>query len=159
MKIHLPYFAEKTRLMVGDETVEVKAYQIILWVSVTVQDVLEWDARTPKFPAILDTGHNHNFSISERHLLKWAGIQPSLLHEQGRLRETNTNVPLRAGSIWLHGREAWRLNMDEGIAVSLDGPRLPLIGLRALTRNKLRTTIYGDKRRAIVRTPTWIWPF
>ena len=31
----------------------------------------------PRFPAILDTGHNHNFSIRHQHLVNWASIDPA----------------------------------------------------------------------------------
>jgi len=87
MKLHLSYSAEKTHVTVGNETVEVKPYQVVLWVSVSLRDMLVWDPRTARFPALLDPGNNHNFSITEEQLVKWAGIQPNLLEEQGSCKK------------------------------------------------------------------------
>jgi hypothetical protein len=56
----LPYFKVSTTVTVRGATVRIKPYQIIVWVSISPVD-LEWDPRTPVFPAILDTGNNHNF--------------------------------------------------------------------------------------------------
>ena len=39
----------------------------------------DWDARSPIFPALLDTGNNHNFSIQQSQITRWAGIQPQYL--------------------------------------------------------------------------------
>ena len=54
----------------------VKPYQIVVVVSVNLQALMEWDPHMPGFPAILDTGNNHNLSISRRHLLRWAASGP-----------------------------------------------------------------------------------
>jgi hypothetical protein len=161
MKLHLSYSAEKTHVTVGNETVEVKPYQVVLWVSVSLRDMLVWDPRTARFPALLDPGNNHNFSITEEQLVKWAGIQPNLLEEQRKLQERGTKVPLRAAALWLHAQEPFRLTMAEGIAVyPQHGPRLPLLGLRALTQNKLRALFFGDRKQVVIRTPSkWYWPF
>ena len=161
MKLQLSYSGTKTHLTFGNDTVEVKPYQVVLWVSISVRDLLAWDARIPRFPALLDPGNNHNFSITEEQLVKWAGIQPELLEEQRKLQEKGTKVPVRAAALWLHAKEPFRLTMAEGIAVyPTNGPRLPLLGLRALTQNKLRALFYADQMRVIIRTaPNWYWPF
>src|SRR5436309_2488755 len=67
--------------------VVVRPYQIVVWVSLSAGDALEPDAR--RFPAILDTGHNHNFSIQESQLLTWAGLSPELLQRRGRFWSTD----------------------------------------------------------------------
>jgi hypothetical protein len=149
MKLHVSYSAQKQRLAVGEETVEIKPYQVVVWVGISARDLLEWDPRTPKFPALLDPGNNHNFSIKEEHLLRWAGIQPKLLEEQRWLQDKGTKVPLRAAALWLHAEAPFRLTMAEGIAVYPEhGPRLPLLGLRALTQNKLRAIFAGIRERS-----------
>ena len=57
---------------IAGELVTIRPFQIVVWVTLSVRDELEKDA--PRFPAILDTGHNHNFSIQGSHLLRWAGM-------------------------------------------------------------------------------------
>jgi hypothetical protein len=162
VKLQLRYYDEKTKVTIRNEVVEVKAFQIIVWISVSLQDIQEWDPRTPRFPAILDTGNNHNFAITEEHLVKWAGIQAASLFEKKKMREREKKVPLRSAGLWLHtDRDPFILTTDEGIAVyDGDWPRLPTLGLRALTNNNLQTFIYGNTMRVLIRTPPkWYWPF
>jgi hypothetical protein len=151
-----------TRIALPNEVVEVKAFQIIVWVSVSLDASLQWDARTPKFPAILDCGNNHNFAITESHLLTWGGMHAASIPELGMIREQQQRVRLRGAGLWLHtDGEPYLLRVDEGIAVHTgDWPRLPILGLRALTNSKLQTLIYGDTKQVIIRTrPKWYWPF
>ena len=162
MKLHLPYFSEKTKVKVHNEVVEVKAFQIIVWVSVASDATAAWDARVPRLPAILDIGNNHNFAITDAHLLKWAGIHAASLIQLKSMRERGKKVPLVDAGLWLHtDGEPFKIRIHEGIAVyDGDWPRLPILGLRALTENKLQIFIYGDTKRVIIRTPPkWYWPF
>jgi hypothetical protein len=69
----LPFFDHETTAIVPTGNVIVRPFQIVVWVSITPQHVIEYDAATPRVPAVLDTGNNHNFSLREEHLLKWAG--------------------------------------------------------------------------------------
>lgn len=95
------------------------------------------------FPAVLDTGHSHNFSISESLLRAWTGLSlPSA-------RTTQVNgipVPLALADIEVEGH---RLRLPDGIAVFPKGhpgiTRLPLVGLRALVQNRLKVLIEGDE--------------
>src|SRR5687767_3777896 len=75
VKLTLRYATEKTTAHFQSESVEVKAYQIIVWVSLTTVKTVRLGPQAPKFPAILDIGNNHNFGLSEEHLLKWAKVQ------------------------------------------------------------------------------------
>ena len=70
MKIldRLPYSADATFVAAPGASVRVKLYQFILVVSIGLQTLREWDPRIPGFPAILDTGNNHNLSIHWRFL-------------------------------------------------------------------------------------------
>jgi len=72
----LPYFSDPTSVRAPGESVRVKPYQIIVYVSVSLPALLDWDPHTPSFPAILDTGNNHNLSIRKGQLRLWAGLQP-----------------------------------------------------------------------------------
>ena len=101
MKLHLPYFSEKTRVKACNEVLEVKAYQIIVWVSVASDATAAWDSRIPRFPAILDIGNNHNFAITDTHLLKWAGIHAASLVELKTAKEERKSRCCRA-ALWLH---------------------------------------------------------
>lgn len=162
MKLHLTYSVEKTSVKVEGEAVEIKPFQIIVSVSVSIPGDSEWDPRTPKLPTILDVGNNHNFSLTEEHLVRWAGLQPTSLDLVKTMRESGKRVPLRSAGLWLHfDEEPFNLDVNEGIAVyDGDWPRLPILGLRALTNSKLQTFIYGDTKQVLIRTPPpWYWPF
>jgi len=83
----LPYFDQETTVAIPTGEAAIRAFQIIVWVSVTPEDVLDLDKPTPRFPAVLDTGNNHNFSLREEHLLSWAGASP-----RGHLRLGQVSV-------------------------------------------------------------------
>jgi len=149
----LPYYDETTFLTVGETPVEVRRYQIVVWVSLTGQ----------LFPAILDIGHSHNFTISQRQLKRFAGVDS--LPVIGHAEVNRQLLPQVEADVWLHGnRKGTRepiekrvlLKMDEGITLYPDGapgtPRLPLLGLRAITRNRLKLTIDGRSLRVSVVT-------
>ena len=116
----------------------VRAFQLIVSVRLRVGNQI-----SGSFPAVLDTGHSHNFSISEALLRSWTGFSlPSV-------RTTRVNgvpVPVALADIELEGH---RLRLPDGIAVFPQGhpgiTRLPLIGLRALVRNRLKVSIEGDE--------------
>lgn len=165
----LPYAAEPTTVTVHRGwPARVKPYQIITWVSLSGGGMLEWNPKTPRFPAVLDPGSNHNFSIGQGQLIQWAGIRPELLRGQGAVRDRGERIPLHAAHLWLHAnqpgtrevrqdREPYRLRVHEGIAIYPDdrAPRLPILGLRAITRNGLQLMIDGDRRLVWLRTPDW----
>lgn len=164
----LPYFAERSTLSVRGEEQRVRAYQIIVWVSINLQDLLDWDQRLPALPAILDTGNNHNLSIGRGQLMRWAGIQPEALEKRGSLRDRGQHIPLHAATLWLHANQAatreprrnhtpYRIHLRQGIAIYPDenAPRLPVLGLRALTENRLHFSVDGRKQLVWLRTPDW----
>jgi hypothetical protein len=133
-----------------------------------------WDPRALPFAAILDPGNNHNFALGHAHLTRWAGLAPERLPPLRPIRERGQRIPVHAAALWLHanvpgsrrlrGSEPFLLNLERGIAVYPAGdplaPRLPLLGLRALTDNRLITTIDGARRHVTIRTAGWWWwPF
>ena len=77
----LPYSTEGSTETAPGEAVRIKPFQIIAWVSLGIEEIAQWDPRTPRFPVVLDTGHNHNLSIARGQLLRWAGIPPERLHQ------------------------------------------------------------------------------
>jgi hypothetical protein len=166
---HLPVVPRDDSVRVRDETIRVKQAEIIIWVSLSVKSVLLWDPAAPRFPAVLDTGHTHNFSIQEQHLGRWAGIGPESLHLLGHVRHAGKRIPLHAANMWVHRnvhgeRDRLReeppclLRLPRGIAVhpSSDAyPRLPLLGLRAILSNQLSLAVDGERQQVTLRTPDW----
>jgi hypothetical protein len=85
------------------------------------------------------------------------------------VREGTRSAALYDASLWIHpnvpGRRdlkearPYRLQLPEGMAVyPAEGsvyPRLPLLGLRALLRNKLKLVIDGKHNRISLRSPFW----
>jgi len=168
----LPYSKKHSTLIVRQELVTVKPYQIIIWVSLSPSNLREWNPATPAFPAILDVGNNHNFLISQSQVIRWAGIQPEFLRVLGAPRLEGKRLKTHEADVWLHSnwkgrhvmrtdRTPFRLNLDEGIIIRPDEDisrtHLPLLGLRALTDNELVTTIDGAHLEATIRTARKKW--
>src|SRR5262249_38601609 len=96
----LPFSDAPYTVPVAGEEVAIRAYQIVVWLSLGARDVLEKDAK--RFPAVLDTGHTHNLSIRDNQLLPWAGVEPDSLAERGSILVNREEVPLRAAHLWIH---------------------------------------------------------
>jgi hypothetical protein len=169
----LPVPTEDTAAFAGEAMVPVRAYEIPIWVSLAVRDVMD-PPRLPRFPALLDTAHTHNFSIQEELLTRWAGLRLDALGlGRGNVRQQAVRLPLRAAHLWLHpnepghwdrvaGRPPHRLHVPEGILVYPAGsnfPRLPLLGLRAILRNRLHLAVNGRTGRVSLKSGSWWWPF
>ena len=160
MKIldRLPYHDRPTALSFGTRTIDVRSYQIVVWLSL----------RHLVFPAILDTGHSHNLTISSRHLAEWAGVNN--LEPIGEIEVNGRPMTQYRAGLLLHGNkpgsrqprsETFSLNVDEGITVMPDetptGPRLPLLGIRPISRSGLKLVIDGRRREVTLHTPGWFW--
>jgi hypothetical protein len=159
MKIldRLPIPVERMSLQLGDRYVTVHRNQVLVWVSIHLSGALEPDETIPRFPALLDTGNNVDFSIQDRHLREWAGIDPGLLVSFGQIKINAQVVTRRRATVWLYsnipgrqevasGRPPFRPRLGKGIAVhapdALDpSPRLPLLGL---PRCSIMTSIGGS---------------
>jgi hypothetical protein len=151
MKIldRLPIPEDRTSLWFGDRYVTIHANQILVWLSVHLSEVVVPEENIPRFPALLDTGNNFGFSVQDRHLREWAGIDPGLLQALGDIAIEGKVVTRREATVWLYpnipGRQdaasdqpPFRLEMSRGIAVYTQdavppGQRLPLLGLPALS--------------------------
>jgi hypothetical protein len=130
MKIldRLPIPKDRISLRFRDRYITIRADQIPVWVSVHLSVVLVPEGNIPRFPALLDTGNNFGFSIQERHLREWAGIDPGLLEFFGDIKINEQVVTCRRATVWLYpndpgrqevagGRPPLRLEMSEGIAI------------------------------------------
>jgi hypothetical protein len=135
-------------------------------VSLAAREIMDLPAGSPRFPAILDTGTNHNFSIRTEHFERWARLS---LRQRGKVRIQGAEVPLLAGSVWIRPNrrgtadlaegQAVRLEMHEGLIVFPENApnpaRLPILGLRALVRNRLKLIINGKRREVTLKTSGW----
>jgi hypothetical protein len=162
-----------SEVVVRGERVRTRAHQIILWVSLTHIREKALPPTAVPFPAILDTGHTHTFSIQERHLTTWAGLRPDTLGLEGTVRDRGQRLSLRTAKIWVHptvrgsrdelaNAPPYPLPASRGIAVypsDANFPRLPILGLRAITDNELALTVDGRRRAATLRTARRWWPF
>ncbi|HEX5273308.1 MAG TPA: hypothetical protein VFW33_22580 [Gemmataceae bacterium] len=157
----------------GAEIVPISAYEIVVWVSLASPDVLD-PFELPRFPALLDTAHTHNFMIREVHLVRWARRRLDVLGlARGEVLQSGRRFPVHAARLWIHpnqpgywnrlsGAPPYRLKVPEGIIVSPPTstyPRLPLVGLRAIVRNKLDLRVRGKDGMVSPRTRPWWWPF
>ena len=158
MKIldRLPIGDEPETIHVGAGAVTIKRFQIFVWVSI--------QASSP-FPAILDTGHSHNFSITESQLVHWAGLRSGQLKLVGTTRLKGERLSQLQGEVRLHrnrpgtrelGEGHLSLVLDEGFTLAPEGSsRLPLIGLRSIVRNRLILRIDGKRRQVMLGTRGW----
>lgn len=148
MKISIPEAPTTVETPTGP--VLVRPNQIVVSVRLVVGDNL-----SPVFPAVLDTGHSHNFSITGDQLRDWGHMS---LQSHRLIRVNGIPVPVSEADLEIAGV---RLQLPEGIAVFPKGhpgvPRLPLIGLRALVRNGLRVVIDGRGKQATISRPWRPW--
>ena len=170
----LPITAERTSLRFGGRYVTIRADQILVWMSVHLSGVLVPEENIPRFPALLDTGNNFAFSIQDRHLREWAGIDPGLLAILGDIEIQGHIATRRRATVWLYpnipgrqdaadGRLPFRLDLSKGIAVYAQdavppGPRLPLLGLPAFLENDLDLWLDPERRHVTVTPRTWRRP-
>jgi hypothetical protein len=158
----LPFLDVPSSVTLAGERVDVRAYQIIVWVSVSVGDAPDPDAQ--RFPAVLDTGHSHNFSIQEGQLLRWANLRREGLEEVKKILVNRQEVPLLKARVWVHRNKPGstellprpvRLEVPDGVAVYPGGapnpPRLPLVGMRLVARNKLKLAVDGGRMRVSLK--------
>ena len=176
MKIldRLPIPKDRTSLRVGERYVTIHANQILVWVSVHLSGILVPEPNIPRFPVLLDTGNNFGFSVQDRHLREWAGIDPGLLNVRGDIAIEGSVVTRREATVWLYqnvpgrqdaasGRPPFRLGLSRGIAVHTQGafppgPRLPLLGLPAFLENDLDFWLDPEGRHITLRPRTWRRP-
>ena len=153
----LPFSEKPTEARFDGRHIPIKSDQIMVWVGITEGEQTEFDPRRPVFPAILDTGLSHNFSIRARAPDPMGRTRPTVARARGRGPESAKRpshcTRRMSGFTRTHGGSAigpsaiepFRLALDRGIAVypptMSNAPRLPLLGLRALRLAGLHLTI------------------
>jgi hypothetical protein len=156
-----PFFSKPTEVVVANDVLTVRPYQIVVWLSVKLQDGL-----SRRFPAIVDTGLTLNLAIDEKQLTSWTGLESAKLRICGRTKIKNLQLALYEADLALHfnvpGRRddlrtksAYPLKLREGIVVypRNEGPRLPLLGLRALSQNELVAKVDGKRKSVSIGRP------
>ena len=155
MRIHQPIPETAGRVVTPDGTAEVLPYQIVVMVSIATKGVIALPADAPRFPAVLDTGNNHNFAIRHEQLDRWTGLSPP---KRGLVNVSGRTIPLYAANVWIHSDigNPFRLRMEEGIVVyppEVANPAgLPILGLRGLVRSGLRLLIAGKTKDVTIAT-------
>jgi hypothetical protein len=168
MKIlnRLPFSQGPSVVWTPDGIAEVKPYQVVVMVSLAARGFMDLPEGSPRFPAILDPGTNHNFSIRREHFERWVRLR---LPRRGKVRIRGDEVPLLTGSIWIHPNRPGTRDLAEGPPILLemregiiiypeDAPnpaRLPILGLRALVKNNLKLIIDGKRRVVTLKTSGW----
>jgi hypothetical protein len=162
----LPFFDRESAVEGPVGTVAIRAFQIMLWVSLTAEEVRELPRGWPRFPALLDTGCNHNLALREEHMDRWAGLAWTTLW-YGSVRINQTPVPLLNAKLWIHPnkagerdqfarREPISLKLVEGFPMYphhiANVVRVPTVGLRVVVENNLRLTMDGRQRFVTLRT-------
>jgi hypothetical protein len=168
----LPFHSTRTSVTVQGRVVPIKADQIIVWVSLARGGAAGLERGSSRFPAILDTGHNHNFSIQEQQLIEWAHVDPRTLSRLGEIRLGGDRLPLLEANVWLYPNVPGKpdlaasgapfcLELDAGVAVypraMATAPRLPLLGLRAMRLGGLRLNIDCQALSVTIRTSRRFW--
>lgn len=163
----LPYFRDASSARVPNgAAVAIRSHQIALWVSISEPDVLELPPSAPRFPAILDTAFNDNFLLQEQQLVDWARLDPKALQQTDAMRIYGEAIPVFAANVWIHmnltgfrdqfsPRLPFCLELSRGIGVGrppLNMPRLPVLGLRGLERNRLQILIDAARLQVSIRS-------
>jgi len=167
----MPFPGESGEIVVRGERVRIRKDQILIWMSLSSITANGPSPSAIPFPALLDTGHNHSFSINARLLSRWAGLPLDTLPTRGAIRFGEERIRLYRVNLWVHPNERGQrekfavqpphlLKSKLGIAVYPGGdfPRLPLLGLRAIAENGLVLHVDGPRRTATLRTPHW-WAY
>jgi hypothetical protein len=170
----LPIFDQATTLRVPNgPVVPIKPLQIICWASITPPGLAALPPGAQRFPVVIDTGFNDNFLLQAQHFTTWAGLALQDFTAMDFLSVYGQRVPLLDVDIWLYrnipghrdqlaNALPFRLQLDSGVGVcpaSLNAPRLPLLGMRALRRNDLQLFLDSRACRLWLRTPRRFWFF
>lgn len=179
----LPFFSVKRDIQLPDgKPEEIKANQILLWMSVTPQGSLPPSANAPRFPVIFDTGLNISMTMRCNHFIDWADVEQPEYQFLGDTSCNGSTVILFDVDAWLYknapGRNDQILNQSpirlvlkgglgvynatpsqQELLMSDDplqepGPRLPTLGMFAITANKLSIQIEGWRRRVRIQHKT-----
>src|SRR3954463_16304551 len=90
----LPLSDRASSLAVHGRTVSLNPFQIALSVSIGPRTETELHPHTPRFPALLDSGFNSTFVLSEQYLNQWAGLRREHLVRVDEMTVLGHRVPV-----------------------------------------------------------------
>lgn len=142
----------------GQEQIRIKPLQPLVWISIAPPSVLELPPLWPRFPAVIDTGFNQTLLMQQHHVQGWAGVSVAdLLVFPGEAAGYRGQAwPFYIADIWLHRNisgtqdfgpittRPYCLETYPGILIVTPEQReqrLPILGMRALARNRMRLDI------------------
>ncbi len=158
MKIVQPLPERSSEVWTPSGPVIVRPYQIILSISIAVNETLDAPETMPRFPVILDTGMNHNLAIRQSQLVSWAQARLPYMKD---IRVAGSLVPIYRAGVWIHPNSGkpFKLELEDGIAVypnDVTNPaRLPILGLRAIARNDLKLIVESERKQVTLKTKWW----
>jgi hypothetical protein len=149
----------------GGVDVALRAYQAVVWVRLVTWVGPSLPDAVP-FPAVVDTGNNNSFLIPGPFFRAWARVDYRDLRP-GRSVRVN-GLPLKFYGLNLdllrfHNGEpttrvAAHLQTDQGVMIIPDAlvpsfPRLPVLGVRCLTVNRVTFTLDGGRQTFSLSQP------
>ena len=175
----LPFSDRSRSMVVGEDIVTIKPYQIVLWLSLADMEPRLPSALDRQIPVIFDTGFNGNLLIHDDQLINWARLRPSQLTQLGKDVVWGQPAQTRAARIWLYANvpgqnevarnvPPTRLEVSGGIIIlpaqrssqpAARRARLPLLGMRAFGSAGLRVVIDYELRRVAIGKKRRFWPF
>jgi hypothetical protein len=155
-----PLSRTESVMLPSGERVSLLAGRAIVWVSVTPRNVILLPSDWPRFPAVVDTGFNGTFLISERELHKRAGVglDDLILISPTRVGWRSIRgqvVPPYQATVWIHRNHPQQrdpASADQAFAVYPGGgilvtpterplARMPLLGTQLLESCGLRLSL------------------
>jgi hypothetical protein len=166
----LPFFPDATSLRIpGGPATSIQHDRIVICASLAPVNQATWAGSNRKFPVLLDLGFNGSLLLREDHLDLWVN---------DRLEEGNfpflrvmsvdgEHAPAIEAALWLHPNlpgfrdqfldtPPFRIELPGGMIVcpaSMSRFQLPLLGVSALRKNRLRLLVNGEKRYISLRAP------
>lgn len=156
----LPFFDRPHVITAEGLKVEIRPDQMVCWGSLS--DPLSFAGSPeslPRFPLLIDTGHNHNVSLHSGQLQLWTGLESSKLLRLGDIFINGKRAALYELTLWIHpnipgmniidpNRSPRQVDLDDGISVLPERgfPRIPLLGMRTITSAGLRMEVDGAAR-------------
>jgi hypothetical protein len=173
---NVPFRETGQIIQVRETNVEIKPFQILIWVTLCQKNELAFDNHSSVFPAVFDSGFNGTFCIREEQLRFWAGFDRRVFPALRAMRTNRGSAVVHKADLWLHGntpgtfrpsgRDQFRLELNRGILVMppLDPsvpndlrPSLPLLGMHAFHRNDLRLVIDFKRQFVCLKKPRWFF--
>ncbi len=110
-----PIMGRSSSLGFGARFTTVHRDQILVWVRVDSAGTLRAPENLPSFPALLDTGNNFDFSVQDRQLREWGGIEPDSLAVLGHVAINGQFVMRREATVWLYSNVPGKLEPALGV--------------------------------------------